>query len=702
MAREFRLQAVISARDNASRVLGRVGHEVETLQERARALSRQFESTGRKLTVGLTLPLTGLGLASLKAAGDFEQQQIALETMLGSAKDAQRLLSDLVEFARTTPFELKGLLKSTKQLLAYGSTQETVLQELKALGNIAAGVGQEKLPQLILAYGQVRAATKLTGNELRQFTEAGVPLLQELAKQSGRSISDIADAISEGEVSFEDVRQALFSMTRDGGKFFNLMQRQSSSFQGQLSNLGDSIDILRRDLGEALLPVAKDFIQFTDKRVIPVLETWIKNFKSLDTQTQKVIIAAGGLTAALGPLLVGLGLVLSPLVKSIEVLAQVARALALLSVRLVQATLAASKLALELTVRLVVALVRLAVTLLTQTIPSLLKFALVTTINALRAIGNFEIALVTRVIPALIRFAITLTVRAVGALILFSVILVTRVIPALGGLVVAILTQGIPALLKFSVALVTDVIPALLRLIVVMAVQGVRAVAAFAISLLTSGIPALGSFAVALATDVIPALISLAATITTTTIPAIAALVAANLPLILGIGTVVAAVILLKKAWDNNLGGIQERAQGLADFIVSWKDRIWAVLMTVRDAVKPVIGAFGALAQAIRSLPKPQISLPNITGTLRSILPFQQGGLVTRPTVGLVAEAGPELVIPLEKLEGLGGTVNINIQGLVPLTPGQRRQVAEIILSELRNIAISSNRSADELLRGTL
>uniref|UniRef100_UPI002B1DFA00 tape measure protein n=1 Tax=Pseudomonas atacamensis TaxID=2565368 RepID=UPI002B1DFA00 len=80
---------------------------------------------------------------------------------------------ELTKFAASTPFELKGLETASKQLLAYGFEQKQVLPNLKALGDIAAGVGMDKLPQLILAFGQVKAATRLTGNELRQFTEAG-------------------------------------------------------------------------------------------------------------------------------------------------------------------------------------------------------------------------------------------------------------------------------------------------------------------------------------------------------------------------------------------------------------------------------------------------------------------------------------------------------------------------------------------------
>jgi len=98
----------------------------------------------------------------------------------------------MTNFAKKTPFTLQGLENETKKLLAYGISQKEVMADLKVLGDIAAGVGMDKLPNLTLAYGQVRAAGRLTGMELRQFTEAGVPLLEELSKVTGMAVQDMA------------------------------------------------------------------------------------------------------------------------------------------------------------------------------------------------------------------------------------------------------------------------------------------------------------------------------------------------------------------------------------------------------------------------------------------------------------------------------------------------------------------------------
>lgn len=97
--------------------------------------------------------------------------------MTGDARIADAFIREMTDFAKTTPFEIGNLETASKQLLAYGFEVQNVIPTMKMMGDISAGVGMEKLPNLIMALGQVKAATRLTGNEMRQFTEAGVPLL---------------------------------------------------------------------------------------------------------------------------------------------------------------------------------------------------------------------------------------------------------------------------------------------------------------------------------------------------------------------------------------------------------------------------------------------------------------------------------------------------------------------------------------------
>lgn len=216
-----------------------------------------------------------LAKASISAAGDFQQTAIAFETMLGGgekgAQKAQKLLGDLQEFAKKTPFNLVELQEGSKRLLAYNVESEKLIDTMRVLGNITSGVGRDKLPQLILAFGQVKAAGRLTGAELRQFAEAGVPLLDALAKQFGVTAGEIQEMISAGDVGFSDVEQALTGMTTEGGKFFDLMNRQSGTLQGQISNLQDVWGQLLVTLGTLFIPLATQVVQALNNFLVPIL-----------------------------------------------------------------------------------------------------------------------------------------------------------------------------------------------------------------------------------------------------------------------------------------------------------------------------------------------------------------------------------------------------------------------------------------------
>jgi len=237
------IRAVITAEDRASSVLSGVGSSFGKL---AGAMA-----VGQLAANGITRAIDAVVSASsnvLQSAADFQQSRVAFDTMLGSAEKAKKMLKEISDFAQRTPFELPEVVTGAKQLLAYNIEAEKIIPTFEALGNIAAGVGKDKLPQLILAYGQVRTATKLTGAELRQFTEAGVPMLDALAKQFGVTTGAVQDMISKGQVGFPDVEKAIAGMSSEGGKFFNLMDKQSKTFDGVLSNLNDNFMRVGRNM----------------------------------------------------------------------------------------------------------------------------------------------------------------------------------------------------------------------------------------------------------------------------------------------------------------------------------------------------------------------------------------------------------------------------------------------------------------------
>lgn len=221
----------------------------------------------------------------LKGAGDIEQVRIAFETMTGSAAVADKLLKDITQFAATTPFELTGLIKSSKQLLAYGFSADEIISKMTYLGNIAAGVGREKLPSIILAFGKIRTKGRATMEELNIMLEAGVPVLDALAKQMGVTKQEIIKLVSKGKVGFKEVDKALKGLGTGSGRFGGLMKKQSKSFLGIISNIKDFVTNLANAIGKDLLPLAKGlaktFLRWleTNKQLIQVnLVKFLENF----------------------------------------------------------------------------------------------------------------------------------------------------------------------------------------------------------------------------------------------------------------------------------------------------------------------------------------------------------------------------------------------------------------------------------------
>lgn len=267
-------------------------------------ISKSFTSMGKKLTAYVTLPFLGAAGAALKAAADYEQSQIAFTTMLGSAEEAKSLLQDISQFAATTPFQLPEVEAGAKQLLAMGSETGNLVDELRMLGDVSAGLNVP-MERMILNFGQVRLQGKLTGRELRDFSVAGVPLIDELAKTLGVAKEEIADMVTKGEVSFDDVLAAFRSMTSEGGRFNNLMQAQSQTTAGQWSNLKDTITLLAREIGQQLLPMANQFLAWAQQAV-----AW---FTALDPGTRNLIFLFAGLAAVVGPLLILAGALIGAL-----------------------------------------------------------------------------------------------------------------------------------------------------------------------------------------------------------------------------------------------------------------------------------------------------------------------------------------------------------------------------------------------------
>lgn len=221
--------------------------------------------------------------------GEFELQQKSLAAIIQNKYEADKVFGQIVDLALMSPFRLKELITYTKELSAYRIETEKLFDTTKMLADVSAGLGVD-MSRLILAYGQVRAASVLRGQELRQFTEAGIPLVGELAKQFttlyGRMVGtgEVFELISKRMVSFEMVDQIFKNMTKSGGIFYNMQRIQAETLKGKISNLNDAIDIMFNKIGKSNEGVLKGGVDLLRslvtnfEQIIGLLKTMITLF----------------------------------------------------------------------------------------------------------------------------------------------------------------------------------------------------------------------------------------------------------------------------------------------------------------------------------------------------------------------------------------------------------------------------------------
>lgn len=190
----------------------------------------------------LVATLGAVTVGALQQASGLEQTRIAFNTMLKDGGKAAALMTDISKFAASTPFEFPELAKTGKMLLAFGFSAQEVLPNLRRLGDLAAGLGVP-IGQLGTILGQVRVSGRLMGQDLLQFFNAGVPIIDALAKVMGKPKDQIKALVEAGKVGYPEVEKALMSLTENGGQFAGMMDKQSKSLAGLLSTLKDNIGL---------------------------------------------------------------------------------------------------------------------------------------------------------------------------------------------------------------------------------------------------------------------------------------------------------------------------------------------------------------------------------------------------------------------------------------------------------------------------
>lgn len=221
--------------------------------------------------------------------GEFQSLEVSFKTMLGSKQEADALMQQLIETAATTPFSMTEVAKAAKQLIAYGVAADEVNETLIRLGDIASGLSTP-IGDLAYLYGTTMVQGRMYTQDLNQFLGRGIPLAEELAKQFGRDKSEIKTLVEEGVVGFEQVKQAIWSLTDEGSKFGGMMSESSKTIKGQISNLGDAIEQMYNQIGAS----QQETIAGAIEGAATVVEHWREIGKVLLT----VITAYGSYKAA--------------------------------------------------------------------------------------------------------------------------------------------------------------------------------------------------------------------------------------------------------------------------------------------------------------------------------------------------------------------------------------------------------------------
>lgn len=221
--------------------------------------------------------------------GEFQQLEVAFNTMLQSKEKADALMSQLVKTAATTPFDLSGVASGAKQLLAYGEATEKVNDTLVRLGNIASGLSIP-LNDIVYLYGTTMVQGRLYAQDVRQFTGRGIPLVKELAAMFGVTAEEINNMVSEGKIGFPEVEKVLNKMTDAGGQFYNLMEEQSRTITGQISNIEDGISMMFNEIGKSSESVINEALSATSYL--------IENWENVAAAIETAVVAYGTYKAA--------------------------------------------------------------------------------------------------------------------------------------------------------------------------------------------------------------------------------------------------------------------------------------------------------------------------------------------------------------------------------------------------------------------
>ncbi len=296
------LDKVNQAARKANQLNKKVAASVLKMGAATRSFGNKVSGMGRKLFTGMTLPIIGLGIAVLGAAGKIEKIETGFIGMLGSIKKAKAVVKDLTEFTAKTPFQLGDVAGAAQQLLAALVPVDKIKARLQTLGNIAAAANIP-LKDMSAIFSKARNKGKAMTEELLQLSDRGIPIIDILSRGLGVTKNKVFELASQSKISFAIFSKALIQMTRKGEFANRAMVLQSKTLFGVISTLKDNIILTSAAIGDIFLPQAKKFaLSMID--TASGVKSWVLQNKSL-VKTLAIVLS---ILASIGPILITIGI----------------------------------------------------------------------------------------------------------------------------------------------------------------------------------------------------------------------------------------------------------------------------------------------------------------------------------------------------------------------------------------------------------
>lgn len=268
--------------------------ELGKIQRQIRQTSDNIMDMGKSMTMGVTLPIVGLGAAAVKAAADLETMETQFISLTGGAEQAGAMVDQLNQFAAATPFQIEEIAGAARQLLAAGTDISQVNEQLEFLGDIAATSG-ESIEDITAIFAKVQAKGKVELENLNQLAERGIPIFTALSEATGL----LPSQLGAGAVTVEQFNATLRGFAEEGGFAHGAMERLSQTAAGKFSTALDNLKQAGASLGNVLLP-------YVTKAIDKVTEL-AAGFMKLDDSTKTTIVVVAAIAAAIGPAVIAFG-----------------------------------------------------------------------------------------------------------------------------------------------------------------------------------------------------------------------------------------------------------------------------------------------------------------------------------------------------------------------------------------------------------